>query len=496
MRDFGRIVWVASKVHDVASALRAPAAPSRSHLLQRTARGGRWPRETKSIWLGYASIACWLGAQFPQLIVNYRNQSADGLALPFLLNWLLGDISNLIGCILTHQLPFQTWLATYFCLVDFSLFSQYFYYDAFKPKPATTLRSRRSYIYQPQHTHARSLSRSYSGERDETLRAISVVAANVAQAAAIEAARVRHHSRRHTGAGESADPYEHMTDSAVSERRVTWSTDSFAHPPHRSAVPQLAVIPSTPQAEAPAPIASMSVQSLSQSRASSRGRSPSGDEAERRRKRSASRRSASIVFLGVWMLFGFADLHTRWKRSTPAAESVGVVLNEPPPEVSLERIIGRISAWTCTTLYLTSRLPQIWKNFVRKSCEGLSMALFTFAFLGNSFYVASILTSPPFADAPTPEARTAFLKESIPYLLGSGGTLVFDITIVIQSFVYAPKPKVEATGAEEEGLLNGDAAAEDEDGPRSPSTVRASTWRRAPRRGSRSRSVDQQAGRA
>ena len=26
------------------------------------------------------------------------------------------------------------------------------------------------------------------------------------------------------------------------------------------------------------------------------------------------------------------------------------------------RIIGRISAWTCTTLYLTSRLPQIWKN--------------------------------------------------------------------------------------------------------------------------------------
>ena len=26
------------------------------------------------------------------------------------------------------------------------------------------------------------------------------------------------------------------------------------------------------------------------------------------------------------------------------------------------RIIGRIAAWTCTTLYLTSRLPQIWKN--------------------------------------------------------------------------------------------------------------------------------------
>lgn len=33
--------------------------------------------------------------------------------------------------------------------------------------------------------------------------------------------------------------------------------------------------------------------------------------------------------------------------------------HEGPPT---EYIIGRISAWTCTTLYLTSRLPQIWKN--------------------------------------------------------------------------------------------------------------------------------------
>lgn len=35
--------------------------------------------------------------------------------------------------------------------------------------------------------------------------------------------------------------------------------------------------------------------------------------------------------------------------------------DEPDPPSS-ERILGRISAWACTTLYLTSRLPQIWKN--------------------------------------------------------------------------------------------------------------------------------------
>ena len=34
----------------------------------------------------------------------------------------------------------------------------------------------------------------------------------------------------------------------------------------------------------------------------------------------------------------------------------------PPSPPTSQRVIGRISAWICTTLYLTSRLPQIWKN--------------------------------------------------------------------------------------------------------------------------------------
>ena len=48
---------------------------------------------------------------------------------------------------------------------------------------------------------------------------------------------------------------------------------------------------------------------------------------------------------------------------------MGPSVDLPPPphhpsqhEISYQRLVGRISAWTCTTLYLTSRLPQIWKN--------------------------------------------------------------------------------------------------------------------------------------
>jgi uncharacterized protein with PQ loop repeat len=118
-------------------------------------------------------------------------------------------------------------------------------------------------------------------------------------------------------------------------------------------------------------------------------------------------------------------------------------------------------------LYLTSRLPQIWKNFSRKSVEGLSMFLFIFAFFGNIFYVASILSSPKLSLPPP--ASTELIRETIPYLLGSSGTLVFDITIVAQSFIYRPRAhhhrgrqRVARTqsrmlGEEETGLLSGDA---------------------------------------
>jgi len=89
------------------------------------------------------------------------------------------------------------------------------------------------------------------------------------------------------------------------------------------------------------------------------------------------------------------------------------------------------------------------------------MYLFVFAFLGNVFYVASILSSPKMK---VPGENAAFLRESIPYLLGSAGTLMFDITIVAQSFIYRPKPRrlsILHSGRHEEGsaLLGSDALA-------------------------------------
>lgn len=141
--------------------------------------------------------------------------------------------------------------------------------------------------------------------------------------------------------------------------------------------------------------------------------SPSTWSSQRRNSR-ASRKGAGMVFLGVWALFGIGTLagsgrglptgsavrigkvFTREEHAVPAfVDTIPTAVSdlplkahvpspidihqllsshendghhEPPHDPdepsapSTEYIIGRISAWICTTMYLTSRLPQIWKN--------------------------------------------------------------------------------------------------------------------------------------
>lgn len=49
----------------------------------------------------------------PQFIENYQLKSGEGLSVAFILVWLIGDISNLLGAILAHLLPTVILLAVY-----------------------------------------------------------------------------------------------------------------------------------------------------------------------------------------------------------------------------------------------------------------------------------------------------------------------------------------------------------------------------------------------
>lgn len=212
--------------------------------------------------------------------MNFKNGSCESLAFLFLLQWLLGDITNLVGAVLSGQLATQIYTAIYFCSVDAVMISQYAYYR-FKEK----------------REEQRALKSLYA------VLAISLLSVS-----------------GFTFLAPAADPLQN--NGVVSTGRSLLTINSF----------------------------------------------------------------------------------------TDAKSITGYVL-------------GVISA----LLYLCSRIPQIVKNFKRKSVGGLSFFMFLMAVMGNTTYALSVLMYSVDGD---------FIIDKLPWLCGSMGTLVFDFTIFSQFVLY------------------------------------------------------------
>ncbi|KAK9329203.1 PQ loop repeat-domain-containing protein [Lipomyces starkeyi] len=85
-------------------------------------------KEALSVLSGSTSIACWAMVFSPQLYDIFRRQNADNLSVSFLWLWFVGDVANIIGCILQETLPTMTILAVYNTLADLVLIFQAAYY--------------------------------------------------------------------------------------------------------------------------------------------------------------------------------------------------------------------------------------------------------------------------------------------------------------------------------------------------------------------------------
>ena len=53
-------------------------------------------------------------------------------------------------------------------------------------------------------------------------------------------------------------------------------------------------------------------------------------------------------------------------------------------------LVGEILGWLTSFIYIVGRFPQIYKNWSRKSTEGLSIIMYILTILGNGFYLLSI----------------------------------------------------------------------------------------------------------
>ncbi|EXJ84229.1 hypothetical protein A1O3_04896 [Capronia epimyces CBS 606.96] len=113
------------------------------------------PLAALSTLLGTLSIISWLFAQLPQIFKNYHIKSTAGLSIFFLAEWLLGDLTNLLGALFTKQAAWQVIIASYYVFVDVCLVVQYFWYT-----------------YCTRCIYAESLHSSGSSEFDDTDSAI------------------------------------------------------------------------------------------------------------------------------------------------------------------------------------------------------------------------------------------------------------------------------------------------------------------------------------
>lgn len=139
--------------------------------------------------------------------------------------------------------------------------------------------------------------------------------------------------------------------------------------------------------------------------------------------------------------------------ASPLTISTSHSHSNPLSNSNTTETIGRILSWVSTILYLGSRLPQLYKNFHRRSTAGLSPTLFIAAFFGNLFYSTSLLTNPlawssypPYGlhgwVGPEGSERGTWLSLAAPFWLGAAGVLGLDGAVGAQFLMYGEEKKV------------------------------------------------------
>ncbi|XP_033006413.1 putative uncharacterized protein SLC66A1L isoform X3 [Lacerta agilis] len=93
---------------------------------------------------------------------------------------------------------------------------------------------------------------------------------------------------------------------------------------------------------------------------------------------------------------------------------------------------GFVCGYISCLFYLGSRIPQLYKNFQRRSTEGTSYLLFALAMMGNCTYGLSIVLKIP----TTQHLVNLYFWHHLPWLIGSFGVLFLDIFITAQFILY------------------------------------------------------------
>lgn len=373
-----------------------------------------------STLLGTCSIVSWLFAQLPQIYKNHKLKSTSGLSIFFLGEWLLGDLSNLLGSIFTQQATWQVIIASYYVFVDCALCGQWIWYGLLK--------------------HGRPLrpiwGRSKSSEDGDGSASIDAWdGASIASSS----------SDASTIAG---------VPNGLVDKKDQVPTSPGRNIPYRSNPMDAFRIPNYGR-------------SPSSTKESWQGTPTFGTPTSRDVRRVASSSSPTpspktVLYLAlVLAVLSNTATATRVSPFAPAPYHVRTVSARTTASPTASEVAGKILSWMSTLLYLGSRLPQLYKNHKRRSTAGLSPTLFAAAFFGNLFYSTSLLTNPcawhDYAPGegygwvgPSGSARADWVLRATPFFLGAAGVLLMDAAMGLQFWHFGDaEPRGRAKRADE-----------------------------------------------
>lgn len=345
--------------------------------------------------LGVLSIGAWLFALPPQIYKNFALRSASGLSVYFLMEWFLGDLSNMLGAIFTKQATWQVVVAAYFVMVDVILCGQYIWYERLRSWRESNLEEQKLSIEEDEdHDNAGSVVEdiSVSDEMEEI-----------------------------SGDGRQDQP----VNGAASSKGMGQDVKPFASR-HNSDNTSVKVLQSSP--------------------ASQNSQKPTSYLSEKP-KITRIRPSKLPLAPSHQTLLLLSILCAVLANASPLSPAITASPALNPPTATPIEDAGRILSWLSSLLYLGSRVPQIYKNYTRHSTSGLSPSLFIAAFTGNFFYSTSVVTnplawssSPPWGlhgwTGPERSDRWNWISLAAPFWLGTAGVLILDATIGVQFLRY------------------------------------------------------------
>lgn len=284
-----------------------------------------------SFGLGIVSLLCWGIAEIPQIITNFQTKSGHGVSLALLLTWVLGDVFNLVGCILEPvTLPTQLYTALLYTATTLVLVFQTIYYD-----------------YRNRRKNKQSFDDPGKESTDEKkpLDPKRDVSDTLAKPIFTSGARMdmRYMSAR-SMANSGSSPY-----SGVSYLRTS-----------KSGPPNIATALHYCSSE------------------------DDGDDTKNQKFNKTTAITIPTCTGYGTFLISAVGLPSQAKAMALYAQSTLQQQTGP-------NHFGMVLGWIMAAIYMGGRLPQIYLNIQRGNVEGLNPLMFIFALVANATYVGSIL---------------------------------------------------------------------------------------------------------